>query len=289
MGGNAFESTKMIEKSQVLDLVDDFKEVYKLYLEDFIDLTNLVPVGSYAYKPYRDMLGDIDLIGEIKFKSFKNVTHTLGIEISDKGFDNIPITVPLQIYPKAIDLAKNALKMNGIEFRDFSANGFLSFLFRGYQIDLNFVDNLEWSKFAFGHSHKYESAYKYAYRNEILYVLAGFDSTCFPVNFGSDKLNYTRHFYNLHNGYEEGVSSSVKTSFFPKKSSDGIWIKTNDPKEFLDRLFTIELDPDTISFEILVAAIKGGKLRINADPDLVFAKVIQGLNKKKLPIPVELK
>lgn len=250
MGGNAFKDVKRVPKESIDEILDFFYFKLDQYTGIEFNRSNMVLVGSASQRMKEDY-GDLDLI----------TTEITSNILYDTIINN------------------SLFKHEGnIDIRLFNSLGFVSFYVKGYQIDVNYVKNLEWSKFAFT-SEGYNSRYKALYRNEIFYVLAALH----------ERTEFERSWFTTHDGYHYGVvrNSSKVTKKILKKSDYDILIKGYSPETFLNKFFACNfLDKNNVTFEQLIKAIKDGCL-LNKNYDEIYNLIIKGLEKKNVPIPYE--
>jgi hypothetical protein len=221
--------------------------------------SEVVSIGSAGNKPSEELSGDLDIV--VQTDDLEKVKEA----IKELGYDG------------------QYKAMGGINVYSFAYHH----KDKTYQVDLMPVDNIEYAKWMF-HADKNDLAkgLKSAHRNELLFALAK------HVNLAVNGSERTRYLLNMNKGLFDATQSNMgksgkTTKHFTTTNKNFI---TDDPDTIIQTLTGSKIKASKVlSFDDLYQIVVSPEFKFKEKKDEILKATLDGIKKKKLTIPDQLK
>lgn len=267
-GGNAVDGVSRINQANVAQTYSNFMEVVGELLQPYLSHTAII--GSAGKKAHDETSGDIDV-------AVQGSSHS-------------------DIY----DTIVTRLDQNGYKFRDMRSLGIISIAYpimnyddkqeRQYvQIDLMFVDSLEYAKWGFYSPHYTQSEYKGLYRNELNFFIAK-HAELNPLRMdGNIVTEWERYWFSTKDGLLHGRQTLISEKTGKIVKTPRVVYKrlvTNDPDEVASFLYGPSIDSAAVlTLEDALREMQKPTFRYKHNYAMIIEDTIRGIQKKGYPVP----
>lgn len=254
-GGNSVKNVTRINQENVAATLKDIDKKLAKALK--LDKKSMMPIGSTGKKAPGESSGDIDialdlhlLVKNHKLKSVDDIYDTMK-KILSPMFSEVHINKGLAVMAVAFPIAN----IDGLQKGE------------NVQLDLMFVEDMDFAKFAYWSPLHYESKYKSAYRNILMNAIAAFvdEKVLERGEFeGEDvPVKWSKYVFDIRTGFKKIIKSRLGKKGVLKNSKTidvTLMAKGKDPDFIAQTLLGKEFDKnDATSFETVYGAVMSNK------------------------------
>jgi len=272
-GGNSVKNVTRINQENVAQTLKDIDKVLAKKLK--LGKESMMPIGSTGKKAPGESSGDIDialdlnvLVKKHKLKSIDDIYATMN-KILSPLFPEVHINKGLAVMAVAFPIANVDGKQKG----------------ENVQLDLMFVEDMDFAKFAYWSPLHYESKYKSAYRNILMNAIAAFvdEKVLERGDFeGEDvPVKWSKYVFDIRTGFKKIIKSRIGKKGILKNSKTidvELMAKGKDPDFIAKTLLGKDFDKSSaMSFETVYSAVMSGKFLHKKSRKKILTKAAKDL------------